>query len=310
MFSRKNRKRAASLDQFVRMLYRSPKPNLTLEEALTQIGPGWHPILNDLWPRLEGAQIVQVKEKFGGLRVYCLKDGKREGHHEELLNSLREAEGRSYRTCEVCGEPGSLIAKPRQWNRTRCAAHRDVPAPDSMRDPQYQRAWISVLIQSRQHLLIGTSAVKRYLTTVQGETELDFLVRELFTLEIPAFLSHWSAEHRRNGDAIIVPAWGMDFINAEASPTLLRIFDKEATFGRYATASLEALAATKFPAAISPSRSMEKRRRDVEELAGLVRLAGFSRRRALAVLKDEHRDIRKRARDIFDALKKGRGVEL
>lgn len=66
-------------------------------------------------PDVERPEVIQVKEKFGGLRIYS--------HHvpiiyssaRELLNVLEE---QSYTTCEFCGSNG----KPRKtgWVKTMC----------------------------------------------------------------------------------------------------------------------------------------------------------------------------------------------
>ncbi len=59
--------------------------------------------------------LVQVKEKFGGLRFYV------DGGSNELQAQIELAEAMSYRTCETCGAPG----RPRSggWVRTLCDTH-------------------------------------------------------------------------------------------------------------------------------------------------------------------------------------------
>jgi hypothetical protein len=61
--------------------------------------------------------VVQVKEKFGGLRFYV------NGSTDEQYALIRFAESMSYKTCEVCGKRG----KPNKggWIKTRCKEHRD-----------------------------------------------------------------------------------------------------------------------------------------------------------------------------------------
>lgn len=55
---------------------------------------------------------VQVKEKFGGLRFYMTSG------NDEIYDLIGEAEAKSYKTCEECGEPGE--EKPMSWIRTLC----------------------------------------------------------------------------------------------------------------------------------------------------------------------------------------------
>lgn len=59
--------------------------------------------------------IQQIKEKFGGLRVYIY------GGNAEMEICTDFAEAMSSRICEVCGSPG----KPRQtsWIKTLCDKH-------------------------------------------------------------------------------------------------------------------------------------------------------------------------------------------
>lgn len=73
---------------------------------------GWIDIvlrLNDaLEEILPDYTIVQIKEKFAGLRYYigsygCAKDDPRIAMAREMI---AEAEQASMRTCQVCGEPG------------------------------------------------------------------------------------------------------------------------------------------------------------------------------------------------------------
>lgn len=59
--------------------------------------------------------IVQVKEKFGGLRFYI--DG---GTHDHNI-AIGFAEYMAARTCEVCGAPGESINS--DWIRTLCPEH-------------------------------------------------------------------------------------------------------------------------------------------------------------------------------------------
>lgn len=90
----------------------------TLEEALASVGKGWGPIVEQLW-RLCKAQnppvaVLQVKEKFGGLRFYI------GGATEEVWDAITKGENESYKTCEDCGKPGEV--RPLSWVLTLCDA--------------------------------------------------------------------------------------------------------------------------------------------------------------------------------------------
>ena len=65
------------------------------------------------------SRIVQVKEKFGGLRIYL------EDKTDETAKAiLRRAEESSLRVCEVCGAPGQRMAT-HGWVRVRCDTHSE-----------------------------------------------------------------------------------------------------------------------------------------------------------------------------------------
>jgi hypothetical protein len=59
--------------------------------------------------------MLQIKEKYGGLRAYC------GGTTNEFFDIIDQAEEESYTICEECGEPG----KPRDlgWILTLCEKH-------------------------------------------------------------------------------------------------------------------------------------------------------------------------------------------
>jgi hypothetical protein len=95
----------------------------SLEFALESVGPGWANLVKEVFSSKERfgnpVKIIQVKEKFGGLRIYT------DYVHNELDEVIREVEDKSYRTCETCGSPGA----PRKagWIYTACNEHADHP---------------------------------------------------------------------------------------------------------------------------------------------------------------------------------------
>lgn len=81
---------------------------------------GWNLIIKELiedlielgWDK----NIVQIKEKFGGLRFY-IQNGS-----NEMYKRIVEAENQSYETCETCGEKGE-IRRDIGWWMTLCETH-------------------------------------------------------------------------------------------------------------------------------------------------------------------------------------------
>lgn len=89
-----------------------------------ECGDGWLEIVHGLCVQItnhaadEGLDIkaVQVKEKYGCLRFYV-------DNEDEFIESvIADAEERSSRTCEICGEVGTLWSRGGWW-LTRCEAH-------------------------------------------------------------------------------------------------------------------------------------------------------------------------------------------
>lgn len=105
-------------------------------ECGASVGPGWHPILEDLLRVIRGLCVIdQVKEKFGGLRVYYhlgeqeLEDidsseaSRIDFSQKRVIidTAIRMAELAAARTCETCGKPGQRISKG--WIKTLCPEH-------------------------------------------------------------------------------------------------------------------------------------------------------------------------------------------
>ena len=87
--------------------------------ALESVGQGWAPLINEVFDYMEKnpspTKVIQVKEKFGGLRVYTdvMDDG--------LDTIIRSVGKRSFEVCEDCGQPGAL--REGGWYRTLCDTH-------------------------------------------------------------------------------------------------------------------------------------------------------------------------------------------
>jgi hypothetical protein len=96
----------------------------TLAEWEDYVGPGWRPILERLHERLAeldpGYRAGQVKEKFGGLRVYL--NGPMPPGAQEAIDA---AGAESLIVCETCGKPGRRRgdAGPSTWIKTLCDQH-------------------------------------------------------------------------------------------------------------------------------------------------------------------------------------------
>ncbi len=81
------------------------------------VGDGWAAILDRMDAELQevipGYSTLQVKEKFGTLRVYI------ECADSRAYDIIRKWEAESAKTCEQCGEPG-ILWTDRAWLLTLC----------------------------------------------------------------------------------------------------------------------------------------------------------------------------------------------
>ena len=85
-----------------------------------ECGNGWDSIIQPLIELCEKnkVEILQIKEKFAGLRFYV------GSAPEEIHDAISKAENLSFMVCEECGEPG----KTRNfggWIKTVCDLCRD-----------------------------------------------------------------------------------------------------------------------------------------------------------------------------------------
>jgi hypothetical protein len=86
-----------------------------------ECGPGWFKILEELCEKvgnIPGFKFAQVKEKFGMLTVYYNGPDTKEDR-DIVRAAIGEAEEKSLKTCEACGEPGKRISN-RGWLSTEC----------------------------------------------------------------------------------------------------------------------------------------------------------------------------------------------
>lgn len=92
---------------------------------------GWLPILRELFEYWDAngieAKVVQIKEKFGDLRVYFdsqMTDEQQTASHKILA--------KSYSTCDVCGSFGDKEGCT-GWVVTRCLEHKEFkPYPENI----------------------------------------------------------------------------------------------------------------------------------------------------------------------------------
>lgn len=94
------------------------------------VGDGWYGIIDDLCRKImdlyveresrEIPRFSQIKEKFGLLRIYFDPgEATTEEDYKAIEKLIAEAEGKSAKTCEECGETKDVSARG-SWIKTRC----------------------------------------------------------------------------------------------------------------------------------------------------------------------------------------------
>lgn len=109
-------------------------PNLFPCHVDCLCGAGWYSLLKRLFDQLEPLaaeahvsfpdkplHVIEVKQKLGGLRVY-LRGGASRQLREQTLALIQKAGEEAERTCELCGQPGSM-RELRGYYTPRCDAH-------------------------------------------------------------------------------------------------------------------------------------------------------------------------------------------
>ena len=93
---------------------------LTEEDAVACVGRGWEQLVRRVYNAKIGLGIplgiIQVKEKWGGLRIYT------DYYVKEIEDVIIQAGKESFTICEECGNAGTLV-KQNGWYKTRCELH-------------------------------------------------------------------------------------------------------------------------------------------------------------------------------------------
>jgi hypothetical protein len=91
------------------------------EYAKMCVGNGWHSLVDEVYDLVEsyGGEIVQLKEKFGQLRVYTTPIP------EEAHTKLYGIENKSATICECCGQPSTLQSRG-GWLKSICNTCKDI----------------------------------------------------------------------------------------------------------------------------------------------------------------------------------------
>jgi len=108
-------------------------PKIFKKEQYVACGEGWFDIIGELSKRIAAyvdrlpafteepyITVVQIKEKFGGLRYYVQYYNLTDDQIQEIETLIRAAENKTFVTCEDCGGDGSMVSPKKYWMRTLC----------------------------------------------------------------------------------------------------------------------------------------------------------------------------------------------
>lgn len=99
-----------------------PRYTITRERARESVRPGWHALVDEAFDLVEsqGVAVIQVKEKFGQLRIYTSTAD------ADFYSKIWAIEERSSTICEFCGAP-SEIRNRGGWLKSICDACLEKP---------------------------------------------------------------------------------------------------------------------------------------------------------------------------------------
>ena len=101
---------------------------------MISVPKGWEDIVRELHHQvvalLPDYKLLQVKEKFAGLRFYLLLPTDLDSSiSDQIHQCIRKAENKSYDICMTCGQPGKEYGK--FWRYVACEQHVDSKDVDS-----------------------------------------------------------------------------------------------------------------------------------------------------------------------------------
>lgn len=111
------------LDEKFQYLFEEIDDRWPIKMFGAEVQDGWKNLLDGLFVKLitldpmRTVRVLQIKEKFGGLRFYV------HGANKQVHDLISEYESESYKICEECGEPGALRIDG-YWYKTRCSKHK------------------------------------------------------------------------------------------------------------------------------------------------------------------------------------------
>ncbi len=103
-------------------------PDLATERQ--HVGEGWQATIDKIDQQLTELigeyQVLQIKEKFGGLRFYIEFSPEADAViTSKVWDIVHKGEEETFKICEVCGKEGDCRPSRTGWIKTLCPTHWD-----------------------------------------------------------------------------------------------------------------------------------------------------------------------------------------
>ncbi|HUU84497.1 MAG TPA: hypothetical protein VM243_13435 [Phycisphaerae bacterium] len=173
-------------------------------------------------------------------------------------------------------------------------------------DEQSQRLRdaLIALIESGRHIVLGAQATMFY-TRPRYTADTDYAVGGEDFVKIRKWFEGSGVAYEFNGEAIECPGLRVDVIDGSRNAVIEQVLDRESGIP-----SLEAVAALKYVAAISPTRAYERKQQDAADLAALVLRPGFDERAFLALFVGPYQAEAERAAGVVADIRAHRKTSL
>ncbi|MHC4066730.1 MAG: hypothetical protein ACYSUI_19820 [Planctomycetota bacterium] len=173
-------------------------------------------------------------------------------------------------------------------------------------DEQSQRLHdeLIALIESGRYVVLGARAAMFY-TKPRYTADIDYAVGKGEFAEVRRWFERSGVAYDFSGEAIECPALRVDVIDASRNAVIEAVLAREEGIP-----SLEAVAALKYVAAISPTRAYERKQQDAADLAALVLRPEFEDEAFLRLLVGPYEAEVERARTVLADIKAHRNLSL
>lgn len=160
------------------------------------------------------------------------------------------------------------------------------------------------LIEPGRHIVVGARATMFY-TRPRYTADTDYAVGRSEFARIHQGFDGPGVAYESDGEAIKCPALRVDVIDASRYAAMEAVLSRERGLP-----SLEAVAALKYVAAISPTRAYERKQQDAADLASLVLRPGFEDEAFVQYLVGPYQAEVERARTVLADIKAHRKTSL